>query len=85
MKEREPTNDRVADELRRVYGLTPRETEVVEKMLDGRNNLKIAVALAIGVETVRTHVSVAFQKMSIHGRCDLIRIVLTLPSRTRGR
>lgn len=54
------------------FGLTPRETEVLELLLDGRSIPYIKETLHVSGDTVKTHVRHIYQKMDIHNRQDLI-------------
>jgi two-component system, NarL family, response regulator LiaR len=52
--------------------LTPRETEVLRQIAFGRSNKEIADALAIGDETVKTHVGNVFAKLQVENRSQAI-------------
>jgi DNA-binding NarL/FixJ family response regulator len=52
--------------------LTPRETEVLRQIAFGRSNKEIADALAIGDETVKTHVGNVFAKLQVENRAQAI-------------
>src|SRR5919199_1629740 len=51
--------------------LTPREADVLELLQQGRTNAQIAVALQVGVETVRTHARNIYRKLGVRTRRDL--------------
>ena len=51
--------------------LTPREADVLELLQEGRSNAEIAVALHVGVETVRTHARNIYRKLGVRTRRDL--------------
>ena len=51
--------------------LTPREADVLELLQHGRSNAEIAVALHVGVETVRTHARHIYRKLGVSSRRDL--------------
>jgi DNA-binding NarL/FixJ family response regulator len=53
--------------------LTAREGEVLELLQDGCTNSEIADALAIGVETVRTHARSIYRKLGVPSRRELAR------------
>jgi DNA-binding NarL/FixJ family response regulator len=53
--------------------LTAREGEVLELLQDGCTNSEIAEALAIGVETVRTHARSIYRKLGVPSRRELAR------------
>jgi len=54
--------------LRKIFGLTGRETQVAELLASGASNAEIAERLVLSVETVRTHVAHVLQKMRIRSR-----------------
>jgi DNA-binding NarL/FixJ family response regulator len=51
--------------------LTKRETEVLPLLQQGRSNAQIALALQVGVETVRTHASNIYRKLGVSSRREL--------------
>ena len=51
--------------------LTPREADVLELLQQGRSNAEIALALGVGVETVRTHARNIYRKLGVKTRRDL--------------
>lgn len=51
--------------------LTPREAEVLPMLQQGRSNAEIAVALQVGVETVRTHARNIYRKLGVDSRRQL--------------
>jgi DNA-binding NarL/FixJ family response regulator len=55
--------------------LTQREGDVLALLREGRSNAQIALALQIGVETVRTHARNIFRKLGVASR----RALLALP------
>lgn len=59
---------KLADE----FGLTPRETEVLGLLLEGRSIPYIKETLHVSGDTVKTHVRHIYQKTDIHNRQDLI-------------
>ena len=52
--------------------LTPREGDVLLLLRQGRSNAQIALALQIGVETVRTHARSVYRKLGVASRRALI-------------
>lgn len=52
--------------------LTPRETEVLRQLAFGRSNKDISTALAIGEETVKTHVASILSKLAVENRAQAI-------------
>lgn len=53
-------------------GLTPREGDVLLLLRQGRSNAQIALALQIGVETVRTHARRIYRKLGVSSRRALV-------------
>jgi DNA-binding NarL/FixJ family response regulator len=51
--------------------LTRREAEVLPLLQQGRSNAQIALALGVGVETVRTHARNIFRKLGVSSRREL--------------
>jgi DNA-binding NarL/FixJ family response regulator len=51
--------------------LTKREAEVLPLLQQGRSNAQIAVALQVGVETVRTHARNIYRKLGVRTRREL--------------
>jgi len=51
--------------------LTPREASVLEHLQQGRSNAEIALALHVGVETVRTHRRNIYRKLGVRTRREL--------------
>ena len=52
--------------------LTGREAEVLPMLQQGRSNAQIAVALGVGVETVRTHARNIYRKLGVSSRRELV-------------
>ncbi len=52
--------------------LTPRETEVLQLMVDGKSNAEIAEQLVICLPTVKTHVGRVLAKMGVKSRSEAI-------------
>jgi len=56
----------------RLAELTPRETEVLRELAAGRSNAEIADALALGLETVKTHVARTLVKLGARDRTQAV-------------
>ena len=54
------------------YGLTPREAEVLNLILQGKTNKQIGDSLYIALTTARTHVSHIFEKTRVKNRVELV-------------
>jgi DNA-binding NarL/FixJ family response regulator len=58
-------------ELLRHDGLSPREREVYEHLVQGRSNREIADALFISASTTKVHVKHIFEKLGVHSRTEV--------------
>ncbi len=54
--------------------LTPREANVLDHLQQGRSNAEIALALHVGIETVRTHRRNIYRKLGVRTRRELASI-----------
>ena len=61
----------------RPYGLTARESEVLELVSQGLSNKEIARILRLEVHTVKNHVQHLFRKIGVHHRGDLVGVLAT--------
>lgn len=52
--------------------LTPRESELLPLLREGRSNAEIALQLQMGLETVRTHTRSIYKKLGVSSRRELI-------------
>ena len=57
--------------------LTPREQQVLERIVAGRLNKQIADDLGISIKTVEAHRANIMDKMNVNTVADLMRTVLT--------
>ena len=57
--------------------LTPREREVLERVMKGRTNKETGRELGISPRTVEVHRTVCMRKLGARNTADLLRIVLT--------
>jgi len=53
--------------------LSPRETDIVKMVATGMRNKEIALRLAIGEGTVKSHLHAIYEKLGVHGRVELTR------------
>jgi NarL family two-component system response regulator LiaR len=58
------------------FGLTPREQEVLELMVDGLNNPEIAEELVVSRSTAKAHVSNILAKLGVSNRAEAIALAL---------
>lgn len=79
-KQRETLSER-QEILRRVHTLTPRETEIMGRMIGGQANKVIAIELEISQRTVEIHRSRVMHKMGTHSLAHLVRMVLSVKDR----
>jgi DNA-binding NarL/FixJ family response regulator len=52
--------------------LTRRESEVLPLLQQGHTNPQIALALHVGIETVRTHARHIYRKLGVSSRGELV-------------
>ncbi|MET4025093.1 two-component system response regulator FixJ [Marinobacter sp. MBR-99] len=64
--------------VRRVKSLTPREREIMDRMIAGQANKVIAIELEISQRTVEIHRSRVMHKMGTHSLAHLVRMVLSV-------
>ncbi|CAN5157120.1 response regulator transcription factor [soil metagenome] len=57
-------------------GLTERESQALVLASEGLTNAEIGVALYVGRETVKSHLSRAYAKLGVHNRAGAVRFVL---------
>jgi DNA-binding CsgD family transcriptional regulator len=60
------------------YGLTRRQTELTEVLLQGKSNKEIAALLGIELNTVQVHLRKIYQKTGVRGRYALMALVVGL-------
>jgi two-component system response regulator DctR len=59
----------------RLAGLTPRERQVMERVLAGDYNKTIADALGIAIRTVEVHRARIFEKMGVRSAVELAQLL----------
>lgn len=62
-------------ELSREFGLSPRETEVMTLLAQGRTRLYIQEKLVLAENTVKTHIAHIYRKLGVSNRQDLLDLV----------
>lgn len=65
---------------RLLAGLTPREREVMARVVAGQHNRDIAAELGISPRTVEVHKARMMDKLGVNNVADLVRLNLELPS-----
>lgn len=63
--------------LRKDLGLSPRQSEIVNRILHAKSDKQIARDLDISLPTVRTHMARLFQKFDLNDRVELLVYVFT--------
>ena len=58
--------------------LTPRETEVLQLVTQGKANKQIALALSISEHTVKFHLSSLYTKLNVSSRTEAVRVGLKM-------
>lgn len=67
-------------ELKRRFGLTPREAEVAELAARGLSNKEIGRELGTSAETVKIHLGRVLRKSGARGRGDLLASIAVHPT-----
>ena len=60
------------EEIVTELSLSPRQAEVIRRILSGRSDKQIARDLQISVPTVRTHLNRAFLRFGVQDRVELV-------------
>jgi DNA-binding CsgD family transcriptional regulator len=74
-----PSNAQFAARAARHFGLTPRQRQTLELLLDGASNLRIASILGCAERTAEVHVAAVITKMGCANRAGAVACALTLP------
>ncbi|MAL96980.1 response regulator FixJ [Hydrocarboniclastica marina] len=64
--------------LERIRSMTPREREIMDRMVEGQANKVIAIELEISQRTVEIHRSRVMHKMGTHSLAQLVRMVMAV-------
>jgi DNA-binding NarL/FixJ family response regulator len=65
--------DEVRVTIRNVNGLTPREHQVLEGLLQGHSTREIADSFGLCRQTVKNYVTTIYEKLGVRGRSQLLR------------
>jgi len=60
--------------------LTPREAQVLQRLIEGSTTRQIADSYGIGHQTVKNYVTVIYEKLGVRGRSQLMQLCHPLPS-----
>lgn len=71
-----PTHPRIRTAVAKL-GLTPRESQIVQKFAVGMSTQALATELYISAATVRTHLRKIFTKLNIGSRVELLSMVIS--------
>ena len=54
------------------FHLSGRESQVVQRMFEGKKQVAIATELGISSHTVHTHIERIYGKLGVHDRCEMV-------------
>lgn len=57
--------------IRNLFGLTPREQQIFDALMQGATTRQIAEAHGLGRQTVKNYLTVIYQKMGVSSRIEL--------------
>ena len=60
-------------------GLSPRETEVLQLIAEGKTNTQVALALGVTVHTVKFHLASVYRKLGVQNRTEAVVAFLSDP------
>lgn len=66
-----------------IYGLSSRETEIANLIIQGHSNQQIADILYISIHTVKTHVENIFKKLDVKNRVSMVHILQNTTPRAK--
>ena len=78
VKQRPADKGNLAKKLVALYGLTPRECEVVDAIIEGMNGNEISNELCISKSTLKKHVHNAYRKIDVKNRRELYSMISSL-------
>ena len=67
-----PIADRLSESFMTRYGITDREHEIIQRVIQGESNAEIASQLFISLATVKTHLHNIYKKIGVDSRYDLL-------------
>jgi DNA-binding CsgD family transcriptional regulator len=57
------------------YRLTPRETDILFRLAQGRSQPQIQKLLVLSSGTIKTHIAHIYEKMSVHSNQEILDLV----------
>lgn len=72
------TVDRKLAKSEQEFDLTEREVEIVNHLIDGKNNKQLAEELYISINTVKKHLNNIFKKTEVNNRTELTSLIFSL-------
>ena len=72
----------IGDRIRR---LSPREADVMERVVDGMSNRSIAADLGLSPKTIEVHRARVMEKMKAQSLAELVRLCLAVSARSQER
>ena len=67
-----PPHETTSREAEEAWGLTPRQQEVLELLVQGKSNREIAQALDMAENTVKVHVVAIFKVLGVSSRVEAV-------------
>lgn len=60
--------------------LTPREAQVLQRLLEGSTTREIAESYGIGHQTVKNYLTVIYEKLGVRSRSQLLKVCPAMPA-----
>jgi DNA-binding CsgD family transcriptional regulator len=64
------------NEIRKQFGLTRKQTDILRRVMDGLKNAEISEELGITEQTVKDHLSNIYEKIGVQDRMSLMRVLM---------
>ena len=61
------------EQLKALYKITPRESQIIQRIVSGLSNKEIALELELSERTIKSHISHIFNKFGVESRIHLIK------------
>lgn len=56
----------------KVLGLTARQSQIAERILQAKKDKQIASELGVGISTIRMHIRHMYARLNVHDRMELV-------------